>query len=243
MQEAVAAVIGTAAIGAFRCRSLPVGGADQGVDQSVHGHAYKADPVRMEPPGRGKMPAGPWAGVSGTAPVPAGRWGWHPGARPPHAAACPSPRLVLALLLPALLAARPAATQGLAGHGGPVRALVVSADGAGLASGGFDRSVILWDPAGGPGAAGDALACRRGGRPGPAAGWWLGQRRGGWADRALAAGRRGGTLPGAGGPYRPPSRRCWREGMGCWPPPAGMPPSASGHRMGQRGCWRAMPGR
>ena len=44
------------------------------------------------------------------------------------------------LLLPAGSGA-----QELAGHGGPVRALVVQ--GAGLASAGFDHAVILWDPA------------------------------------------------------------------------------------------------
>jgi len=50
-------------------------------------------------------------------------------------------RLILALLtlLPLGVAAQEAV------HGGPVRALAVAADGT-LASGGFDQSMILWDP-------------------------------------------------------------------------------------------------
>ncbi len=49
----------------------------------------------------------------------------------------------------ALLAALPllvpfaAGAQDLAGHGGPVRALAVLPEGGGLASAGFDHSVIL----------------------------------------------------------------------------------------------------
>jgi len=50
--------------------------------------------------------------------------------------------LLLCLCLPAL-----AAAQDLAGHGGPVRALLPLAGGARLASAGFDHAVILWDPA------------------------------------------------------------------------------------------------
>ncbi len=49
-----------------------------------------------------------------------------------------------ALLL--LAAGGPApAQQGLAGHGGPVRALAATPDGAGAISGGFDQSAIVWD--------------------------------------------------------------------------------------------------
>lgn len=52
------------------------------------------------------------------------------------------PLLVLLLLLFAPL---PGRAQELAGHGGPVRALAVLADGS-LASAGFDQAVILWEP-------------------------------------------------------------------------------------------------
>jgi cytochrome c len=55
-------------------------------------------------------------------------------------------RLATPLLL-ALFLALPAAAQE-AVHGGPVRALAVGSDG-GLASAGFDQSMILWDPASG----------------------------------------------------------------------------------------------
>ncbi|MDO9710507.1 hypothetical protein [Paracraurococcus lichenis] len=55
-------------------------------------------------------------------------------------------RLILLLVL-ALVPLSPRA-QDLAGHGGPVRALAVLADGM-LASAGFDQAVILWDPAAG----------------------------------------------------------------------------------------------
>ena len=51
---------------------------------------------------------------------------------------------LLRFLCPLLVAA-PAGAQDLAGHGGPVRALVWLT-GGGLASGGFDQAVILWDP-------------------------------------------------------------------------------------------------
>lgn len=56
----------------------------------------------------------------------------------------------LAALLGVLLAlvAAPAEAQ-FAGHGGPVRAVTVLADGRTLASGGFDQSVIVWDEAAG----------------------------------------------------------------------------------------------
>jgi cytochrome c len=58
-------------------------------------------------------------------------------------------RVLRALLVAALLPAPTAAVaQDLAGHGGPVRALGVLPNG-GLASAGFDHSVILWDPAAG----------------------------------------------------------------------------------------------
>jgi cytochrome c len=49
----------------------------------------------------------------------------------------------IALVAVALLMACPAQAQ-LRGHGGPVRALAVSADGEHLASGSFDTSAILW---------------------------------------------------------------------------------------------------
>ncbi len=51
----------------------------------------------------------------------------------------------LVALLLAICSAAPA--QELPGHGGPVRALAAWPDG--LASGGFDQAVILWDPASG----------------------------------------------------------------------------------------------
>src|SRR5688572_9325807 len=51
----------------------------------------------------------------------------------------------LAALLIALSAA-PSARADLSGHGGPVRSLVVSPDGATALTGGFDYSVMLGDP-------------------------------------------------------------------------------------------------
>ncbi len=53
------------------------------------------------------------------------------------------PKRVLLLCLLALLGAVPAAAQ-LRGHGGPVRALAISADGRTAISGSFDTSAILW---------------------------------------------------------------------------------------------------
>src|SRR5690242_20176283 len=47
------------------------------------------------------------------------------------------------LIVLALIAAFPAAAQ-LRGHGGPVRALAISADGATALSGSFDGSAIRW---------------------------------------------------------------------------------------------------
>lgn len=54
-----------------------------------------------------------------------------------------------ALALGLMLLAAPAAANDLRGHGGPVRALVVSPDGASAVSGGFDNSVIRWGLAAG----------------------------------------------------------------------------------------------
>ncbi len=53
-------------------------------------------------------------------------------------------RLFLALFLAAPMAV-PSAAQEMRGHGGPVRALAVSADGRLALSGSFDTSAILWD--------------------------------------------------------------------------------------------------
>jgi cytochrome c len=52
---------------------------------------------------------------------------------------------VLAVLLLLLFAASPALAE-LRGHGGPVRAVAVSPDGATVLSGSFDQSAILWSP-------------------------------------------------------------------------------------------------
>ncbi len=52
-------------------------------------------------------------------------------------------RLLVALLL---ILAPPAAAE-LRGHGGPVKAIAVSPDGAHVVSGSFDQSAILWSPA------------------------------------------------------------------------------------------------
>jgi cytochrome c len=52
-------------------------------------------------------------------------------------------RLLVALLL---VLATPAAAE-LRGHGGPVKAIAVSPDGARVVSGSFDQSAILWSPA------------------------------------------------------------------------------------------------
>ena len=54
----------------------------------------------------------------------------------------PLSRLALALLLLMALS-RPAEAQ-LRGHGGPVRALALSADGRELVSASFDSTAILW---------------------------------------------------------------------------------------------------
>jgi cytochrome c len=51
---------------------------------------------------------------------------------------------VPAILAAVLLAGTPAAQAQLRGHGGPVRALALSADGATALSGSFDGSAILW---------------------------------------------------------------------------------------------------
>lgn len=53
-------------------------------------------------------------------------------------------RLVRAIGLLVVLAAAPAPAQELRGHGGPVRALALSADGRIALSGSFDTSAILW---------------------------------------------------------------------------------------------------
>jgi cytochrome c len=50
----------------------------------------------------------------------------------------------MTLALSALLGAGSAAAQELRGHGGPVRAIAVGADGALAVTGSFDTSVILW---------------------------------------------------------------------------------------------------
>lgn len=50
-----------------------------------------------------------------------------------------------ATLLALVLAAVPASAQELRGHGGPVRAAAVSADGRTALTGSFDQSAILWD--------------------------------------------------------------------------------------------------
>src|SRR5947209_19602879 len=55
---------------------------------------------------------------------------------------------MLAGLMAAILSAGPAANHASAqlhGHGGPVRAVAVLADGRSIISGGFDQSAILWD--------------------------------------------------------------------------------------------------
>jgi cytochrome c len=52
--------------------------------------------------------------------------------------------LRVSLLLALLLAGMPVAQAQLRGHGGPVRALAVAADGAAALSGSFDGSAILW---------------------------------------------------------------------------------------------------
>ena len=54
--------------------------------------------------------------------------------------------LVGGLGLAAALAGAPAAAQELRGHGGPVRAVAALANGGGLATGGFDSAIIVWDP-------------------------------------------------------------------------------------------------
>jgi cytochrome c len=50
----------------------------------------------------------------------------------------------VSVLLALLLAGTPAAHAQLRGHGGPVRALAIAADGAAALSGSFDGSAILW---------------------------------------------------------------------------------------------------
>jgi cytochrome c len=53
-------------------------------------------------------------------------------------------RLVPLFLLPMLLV-NPAVAAGVAGHGGPIKAIAVAADGKRALTGGFDYTVILWD--------------------------------------------------------------------------------------------------
>jgi cytochrome c len=53
-------------------------------------------------------------------------------------------RLPVGVLVLGIVAAGPGAAQELRGHGGPVRALAISADGAGAISGSFDTSAIRW---------------------------------------------------------------------------------------------------
>jgi cytochrome c len=55
----------------------------------------------------------------------------------------------LPLLLALALGAAPVSGQELRGHGGPVRAIAVSADGRSAMTGSFDQSAILWSLAGG----------------------------------------------------------------------------------------------
>ena len=59
----------------------------------------------------------------------------------------PLVRLTALALLTGLASAhaQDAAPDGLRGHGGPVRALAATPDGAGAISGGFDQSAIVWD--------------------------------------------------------------------------------------------------
>ncbi|TCR61431.1 c-type cytochrome [Bosea sp. BK604] len=58
-------------------------------------------------------------------------------------------RKICFALLAIILAAVPAAAQELRGHGGPVRAVAVSADGKLALTGSFDQSAILWNLASG----------------------------------------------------------------------------------------------
>lgn len=58
-------------------------------------------------------------------------------------------RKICFALLAIILTAVPAAAQELRGHGGPVRAVAVSADGKLALTGSFDQSAILWDLASG----------------------------------------------------------------------------------------------
>lgn len=51
----------------------------------------------------------------------------------------------LLLIFPLLAGPAQAQNEGLRGHGGPVRALAIAADGAKAISGGFDQSAIVWD--------------------------------------------------------------------------------------------------
>ncbi|WP_439497152.1 c-type cytochrome [Bosea sp. (in: a-proteobacteria)] len=57
----------------------------------------------------------------------------------------PEGRRVRAALLALILTTIPVAAQELRGHGGPVRAVAVSADGAFALTGSFDQSAILWN--------------------------------------------------------------------------------------------------
>lgn len=58
-------------------------------------------------------------------------------------------KLVRFLILALTLGAIPVSAQELRGHGGPVRAIAVSADGRFAMTGSFDQSAILWSLAGG----------------------------------------------------------------------------------------------
>jgi len=57
----------------------------------------------------------------------------------------PDPRMLRLLLVLFLATPVAASAQEMRGHGGPVRALAISADGRLALSGSFDTSAILWD--------------------------------------------------------------------------------------------------
>jgi len=82
------------------------------------------------------------------APGTGGQWAQRRGPHPPALRAAtfaPRRRRGLAAIAAIVLLAIPASAQELRGHGGPVRALAVAADGTTAISGSFDQSAILWD--------------------------------------------------------------------------------------------------
>jgi cytochrome c len=144
------------------------------------------------------------------------------------------------LFVAALVALSPASeAQELRGHGGPVRAIAVSADGKTIATGSFDESVIVWDAA-----TGSAISVLRGHEGAVNAVAAIGEGRlatGGQDGRIAlwdADGARAATLEGHSAPVSsldvaPDGRTIvsasWDQTIRLWPVGGGEPRILEGH--------------